>query len=92
MEYELIVDTDESDRRLEILHVNVMNYGTIYNTVAEAIELEGKIRRKGLIEGGSTHPFCFVSNSSHRSMAASSSSSMALWRACCCLACSGSET
>lgn len=46
VEYELIVDTEESDRRLEILHVNVMNYGTIYNTVAEVVELEGQISRK----------------------------------------------
>jgi len=44
--YELIVDTDETDQRLELLHTNVRKYGTISNTVAEATKLEGTIRRK----------------------------------------------
>lgn len=44
--YELIVDTDESDQRLNLLHTNVRKFGTISNTVAEATNLEGSIRRK----------------------------------------------
>lgn len=44
--YELIVDTDESDQRLDLLHKNVRKYGTISNTVAQALTLEGGIRRK----------------------------------------------
>ena len=44
--YELIIDTDEDDRRLELLHSNVRKYGTISNTVAAAAKLEGTIRRK----------------------------------------------
>ena len=44
--YELIVDTDETDQRLELLHTNVRKYGTISNTVAEATKLEGVIRRR----------------------------------------------
>ena len=44
--YELIVDTDETDQRLELLHTNVRKYGTISNTVAVATNLEGKIKRK----------------------------------------------
>ena len=43
--YELIVDTDETDQRLELLHTNVRKYGTISNTVAAATKLEGVIRR-----------------------------------------------
>ena len=43
--YELIVDTDEDDRRLDLLHYNVKKYGTISNTVAAATKLEGKIVR-----------------------------------------------
>lgn len=43
--YELIVDTDETDRRLDLLHQNVRKYGTISNTVAAATELKGGIRR-----------------------------------------------
>jgi uncharacterized OsmC-like protein len=44
--YELIVDTDETDQRLDLLHTNVRKYGTISNTVAEATKLEGTVRRK----------------------------------------------
>lgn len=44
--YELIIDTDEDDRRLELLHANVRKYGTISNTVAAAAKLEGTIRKK----------------------------------------------
>jgi uncharacterized OsmC-like protein len=46
VDYELIVDTDEDDRRLELLHQNVRKFGTIYNTVAAATGLKGVIRRK----------------------------------------------
>jgi uncharacterized OsmC-like protein len=45
--YELIVDTDEDERRLDLLHQNVRKYGTISNTVAAATKLEGKIVRAG---------------------------------------------
>ena len=44
--YELIIDTEEDDRRLALLHANVRKYGTISNTVAPAAKLEGTIRRK----------------------------------------------
>ncbi|MBN8891711.1 MAG: osmotically inducible protein C [Rhodospirillales bacterium 70-18] len=45
VDYELIVDTDEDDRRLDLLHLNVRKFGTISNTVAAATRLEGVIRR-----------------------------------------------
>lgn len=45
IDYELIVDTDETDQRLELLHKNVRKYGTISNTVAQAVRLQGLIRR-----------------------------------------------
>lgn len=44
--YELVVDTDESDQRLDLLHKNVRKYGTISNTVADALKLEGTISRR----------------------------------------------
>lgn len=47
IDYEIIVDSQEDDRRLELLHTNVRKYGTISNTVAQATKLEGTIRRKG---------------------------------------------
>jgi hypothetical protein len=43
---ELIVDTDEAARRLELLHTNVRKFGTISNTASAATSLEGAIRRK----------------------------------------------
>ena len=44
--YEIIVDTDESDRRLDLLHENVRRYGTVFNTVAPGTELTGVLHRK----------------------------------------------
>ena len=44
--YEIIVDSDESDRRLELLHENVQKYGTVFNTVAPGTRLTGVLRRK----------------------------------------------
>lgn len=46
IDYEIIVDTEESDHRLDLLHTNVRKFGTISNTVAKAVPLEGVIRRK----------------------------------------------
>jgi uncharacterized OsmC-like protein len=46
IDYELIVDTDESEQRLQLLHTNVRKYGTISNTVAKAVRLEGSVRKK----------------------------------------------
>lgn len=45
IDYEILVDTDENDHRLELLHSNVRKYGTISNTVAAATELSGVLRR-----------------------------------------------
>ncbi len=43
--YALIVDSTESDHRLELLHENVRKFGTIFNTVAAGTVLHGSIRR-----------------------------------------------
>ena len=43
--YEIVVDTGESDARLELLHANVRKYGTILNTVAPGMTLHGALRR-----------------------------------------------
>jgi len=34
IKYEIIVDSDESDRRLDLLHENVMKFGAVFNTLA----------------------------------------------------------
>lgn len=44
--YQIAVDTDETDQRIDLLHKNLQKYGTIYNTLAGATELSGTIRRK----------------------------------------------
>lgn len=44
--YEIIVNTDEPDRRLDLLHENVRKFGTVFNTVAPGTELSGVLRRK----------------------------------------------
>lgn len=46
VDYELVIDTDETDARLDLLHKNVRKYGTISNTVTAALDLQGTIRRK----------------------------------------------
>lgn len=44
--YEIVVDTDEEDRRLALLHENVKKYGTVFNTVMPGTDLSGVLRRK----------------------------------------------
>jgi uncharacterized OsmC-like protein len=46
IDYEIVVDSDEVDRRLELLHSNVRKFGTISNTVAAAVRLEGVVKRR----------------------------------------------
>ncbi len=46
IDYEIVVDTDESDARIALLHRNIQKYGTITNTLAGAVALAGAIRRK----------------------------------------------
>jgi uncharacterized OsmC-like protein len=43
--YEITVATGESDQRLDLLHRNILKYGTISNTLSGAVPLEGQIRR-----------------------------------------------
>lgn len=45
IEYEIRVDTDEPDHRLELLHDNVKKYGTVFNTVAPGTQLSGRLQR-----------------------------------------------
>lgn len=45
IDYEIVVDTDEVDHRLTILHENVRKFGTVFNTVAAGAEVHGVLRR-----------------------------------------------
>jgi len=44
--YEIIVDSDESERRLELLHDNVRKFGTVFNTIVPGTQLSGVVGRK----------------------------------------------
>jgi len=46
IDYEIIIDSDEPVRRLDLLHTNLRRYGTVSNTIAGAVPLNGVIRRK----------------------------------------------
>lgn len=43
--YRLVLDTNENDARLELLHKNLQKFGTIYNTVKMGTNLTGTISR-----------------------------------------------
>lgn len=44
--YVIVVDTDEPDHRLELLHENVKKFGTVFNTIAPGTTLQGVLCRK----------------------------------------------
>lgn len=44
--YEIVVDSAETEPRLDLLHRNILKYGTISNTLSAAVPLEGVLRRK----------------------------------------------
>ena len=44
--YQITVDSTETDQRLDLLHRNILKYGTISNTLAAAVPLEGKLVRR----------------------------------------------
>lgn len=43
LEYEIRIVTTESPRRVELLHRNLSQYGTVYNTLAAVYEVHGTI-------------------------------------------------
>jgi len=43
--YELVIDTDEPDARVDLLLRNIEKFGTIYNTVAAASAVSGRVIR-----------------------------------------------
>jgi len=44
--YEIIVDTDETDSRLELLHTNVKKFGTVFNTLAPGTIISGTLVKR----------------------------------------------
>lgn len=49
--YQLILDTDESDRRIEDLHRQLQRHGTICNTLSLSLNIEGSVRRADPVTG-----------------------------------------
>lgn len=45
IDYKILVNTDEDDRKLELLHHNIQKFGTIYNTVSAGTRLTGSLQR-----------------------------------------------
>ena len=45
IDYEIVVESDEPERRLELLHTNIRKFGTISNTLASVVQLTGSIQR-----------------------------------------------
>lgn len=45
IDYEILLETQESDHRLELLHENVKKYGTVFNTLAPGTQLNGVLKR-----------------------------------------------
>lgn len=41
--YRLTVETDEPDRKMQLLHRNIARQGTIYNTLARACDVTGEL-------------------------------------------------
>ena len=44
--YEIVVDTDEPEQRLNLLHDKVKKYGTVFNAAAPGTDPAGTTRRK----------------------------------------------
>jgi uncharacterized OsmC-like protein len=45
IDYEILVGSAETDARLDLLHRNILKYGTISNTLSAAVALQGSLRR-----------------------------------------------
>lgn len=43
--YEILMGSDEPEARLDLMHRNILKYGTISNTLAGAVPLSGTLRR-----------------------------------------------
>ncbi|HEB57431.1 MAG TPA: OsmC family peroxiredoxin [Gammaproteobacteria bacterium] len=44
--YTIIVDCDENEQKLKLMHDNIRKFGTVYNTVAAGTKLEGVLRKQ----------------------------------------------
>jgi uncharacterized OsmC-like protein len=45
LRYQLTIVTAEPDRRVDLLHENLRKFGTVFNTLSAACDLDGTVRR-----------------------------------------------
>ena len=45
IDYAIVLDTDESEQRLALLHSNLKKFGTVFNTVAPGTALAGTLAK-----------------------------------------------
>lgn len=50
--YELTIETDEPERRVELVHRNLQKYGTVYNTLAAVCDVHGRVVATPVERGG----------------------------------------
>lgn len=43
--YQIFLNTEESDHRIELLHKNIKQFGTVYNSISEQTKISGEIIR-----------------------------------------------
>jgi uncharacterized OsmC-like protein len=48
--YQVLIETDESDQRIALMHKNLQKQGTIYNTLSAGTELVGSVTRANVQE------------------------------------------
>jgi uncharacterized OsmC-like protein len=46
IQYQIWIDTNETEHRLELLHDNIRKYGTVFNTLVSGTQLNGELQRK----------------------------------------------
>ena len=48
--YQVVIETNESDQRIALMHKNLQKQGTIYNTLSAGTELVGSVTRANVHE------------------------------------------
>ena len=48
--YQVVIETDESDQRIALMHKNLQKQGTIHNTLSAGTELVGSVTRANVQE------------------------------------------
>ena len=48
--YRVVIETEESDQRIALMHKNLQKQGTIYNTLSAGTELVGSVTRENVQE------------------------------------------